>query len=45
MEKANRKLKDQNYYKRVRNDPEHMKIVNDTIETFHRQQILAKRHR
>ena len=44
MEKANKELKDENYYKRISYDPrqEHMKIVNDTIQTFHRQQVLAK---
>ena len=44
MKKANKKLKDENYYKKISHDPkhEHMKIVNDTIETFHREQVLAK---
>ena len=44
IEKANRELKEENYYKKVSHDPiqEHMKIVNDTIETFHRHQDLAK---
>ena len=44
MKKANKELKDENYYKNISHDPtqEHMKIVNDTIETFHRQQVLAK---
>ena len=42
-EKANKELKDENYYERMSRDPtnEHMKI--DTAETFHRQQDSAKR--
>ena len=45
IEKANKELKDENYYKRISHDPthEHMKIVNDTIEKFHRQQVLTKK--
>ena len=44
LEKANKEWKDENYYKRISDDPihEHMKIVNFIIETFHRQQVLAK---
>ena len=44
IEKANKVLKDENYYKRISHDPthEHMKIVNDITEIFHRQQVLAK---
>ena len=44
IQKANKELKDENYYKRISHDPTHknMKIVNCTIETFHRQQVLAK---
>ena len=44
IEKANKELKDEKYYKRIGHDPphEHMKIVNDTIETFHFQQVLAR---
>ena len=44
IEKANKELEDENYYKRISLDPshEHMKMINETIETFHRQQILAK---
>ena len=36
--------KDENYYKTISYDPthEHMKIGNGIMETFHRQQILAK---
>ena len=44
-EKANKELKDENYYERMSRDPtnEHMEIVSDTTETFHRQQDSAKR--
>ena len=44
VEKANKELKDNIYYKKISHDPthEHLKIVNDTIDTFHRQQVLAK---
>ena len=44
LEKSNKEWKDENYYKRISHDPthEHMKIVNFIIETFHRQQVLAK---
>ena len=44
VEKANKELKDKIYYKKISHDPthEHLKIVNDTIDTFHRQQVLAK---
>ena len=44
IEKANKQLKDENYYKRISHDltHDHMKIFKDTIETFHRQQVLAK---
>ena len=44
IEKANKELKDENYYKRISHDPthEHVKLVNCTIKTFHRQQVLAK---
>ena len=44
IEKANKQLKDEDYYKRISHDltHEHMKIVKDTIETIHRQQVLAK---
>ena len=37
IEKTNKELKDENYYKKVSHDPikEQMEIVNDTIETFH----------
>ena len=44
IEKANEELKDENYYKTISHDPIHepMKIVNDTIDTFHCQQALPK---
>ena len=44
MEKANKELKDENFYKGISYDPtyEHMQIVNDLIEMFYRQQVLAK---
>ena len=44
IELPNKELKDENYYKKISHDPtqERMKIVNDTIETFHCQQLLAK---
>ena len=37
-------MKDGNYYKAISHDPthEHIKIINNTIETFHHQQVLAK---
>ena len=37
-------MKDGNYYKAISHDPthEHIKIINNTIETFHNQQVLAK---
>ena len=44
IDQTNKKLKDENYYKRISRDltHEHMTIVNETIETFHLQQVLAK---
>ena len=41
IEKADKELKDENYYKKLSHNPthEHMKIVNDAIDTFHRQQV------
>lgn len=38
-------LKDEKYYKRILHDPthEHMKIVDNIIETIHRQQVLGKK--
>ena len=44
VEKANKELEDENYYKRITHDRthEHMKMVNEAIETFHRQQVLPK---
>ena len=44
IEKANKELKYENYYKKISHDPthEHKKIVRDTIETFRYQQVLAK---
>ena len=44
IEKANKELQDEKYYKRISHDPTHenMKIVNNTIETFHLQQVSAK---
>ena len=44
MDKANKELKDGNYYNKINYDPtrEHIKIVSNTIETFHRQQVLVK---
>ena len=43
IEKTNKELKDESYYKKISHDPthEHKRIINDTIETFHRQQVLA----
>ena len=37
-------LKNENYYKRISHDPthEHIKVVNDAIEKFHYQHVLAK---
>ena len=37
VEKANKELKDKIYYKKISHDPTHerLKIVNDTIDTFH----------
>ena len=42
IKKANKK--DKKYYNKISHDAtqEHMKIVNDAIETFHCQQILPK---
>ena len=46
IEKANKELKDEIYYKKISYDPTHnyMKIVSETIEIFHCQQVLAKRY-
>ena len=44
VEKDNKEVKYENYYKKIENDPTHdnLKVVNDTLDTFHRQQILPK---
>ena len=44
IERANKELKDDNYYRKISHDPTHenTKIFNDTIEMFHRYQVLAK---
>ena len=45
IEKTNKELKDENYYKKVSHDPikEQIEIVNDTVETFHCQQVQPKK--
>ena len=42
IDKANKEY--ENFCKKPNHDPtqEHMKITNDTIETFHRQWVLSK---
>ena len=44
IEKANKELNNENYYKKLNQDPtqEHTEIINDTTETFQRQQVLPK---
>ena len=44
IKEGNKELKDQNYYERINHDPthEHMKIINNTIETFYCVKVLAK---